>query len=82
LAIPARRAVTRTVRVRCPRSSPRCSMSAPVAELVADRSFLAEKTKLTRRRLDALLVLVNKFRRRTSRRPLRSTSELLDYVRT
>jgi hypothetical protein len=33
-----------TVRVRCPRSSPRCSMSAPVAELVADRSFLAEKT--------------------------------------
>jgi hypothetical protein len=57
-------------------------MSAPVAELVADRSFLAEKTKLTRRRLDALLVLVNKFRRRTSRRPLRSTSELLDYVRT
>ena len=31
------------------------------------RSFLAEKDKLTRRRLDALLVLVNKFRGRTSR---------------
>jgi hypothetical protein len=45
------------------------------------RSFLTEKDKLTRRRLDALLVLVNKFRRRTSRRPLRSTSELLEYLR-
>ncbi len=45
------------------------------------RSFLAEKEKLTKRRLDALLVLVNKFRRRTSRRPLRSRSELLEYLR-
>lgn len=45
------------------------------------RSFLTEKDKLTRRRLDALLVLVNKFRRRTSRRPLRSTRELLEYLR-
>jgi hypothetical protein len=45
------------------------------------RSFLAEKDKLTRRRLEALLVLVNKFRKRTSRRPLRSTSELLQYLR-
>jgi hypothetical protein len=45
------------------------------------RSFLVEKDKLTRRRLEALLVLVNKFRKRTSRRPLRSTSELLQYLR-
>lgn len=45
------------------------------------RSFLTEKDKLTRRRLDALLVLVNKFRGRTSRRPLSSTRELLEYLR-
>jgi hypothetical protein len=45
------------------------------------RNFLTEKDKLTRRRLDALLVLVNTFRRRISRRPLMSTGELLEYIR-
>ncbi len=46
------------------------------------RAFLAEKEALMQRRLKALLTLVNGFRKRRSRRPLRSTSELLDYIRS
>jgi hypothetical protein len=58
-----------------------CLASYQSASDTQYRNFLAEKDKLATRRLDALLVLVNKSRHRTSRRALRSTNELLEYLR-
>lgn len=45
------------------------------------RDFLTRKDALMQRKLKALLVLVNKFRKLRSRKPLRSTTELLKYIR-